>query len=552
MLRITSMALGASLALSLAFALPAWVSAQGISQLQLLKSTSTPYSAITTNIDGQDIYMPRGDATTSSIAARTICLINDVCRTTWPGSGTSFSTTSTDYWYSQNRDFHLSGGYLTPTTTLTVRFPQGFISVGSSTIVGNATTTGSHSVGSLITTLNGERFTDLTGTGLTISSNALTLDATGDWTGTLDGIEGASFVQTSRQLSVAGTANQITSSAGAQTLAADRTWTLSLPSHVIFPSSFVAPLSSTTNATSTNHTVTGNFIVEPLTSALVLTGSGGAFAEYAGASCTNQFVRSLSALGAATCATVTASDVSLADLTATNSTLTFSGTYNGSTARTIGLNLANANTWTALQHFTANASTTQLSVAQIAFFGSATSTFTASGALGVATTSPYGLASIEQGTESWSFWAGNIGSTTPSFAIGGVNQDGRIGIATSSASQLARLALGSGSLLVYEGQPATTTSITVNWAAGNQQNIRLGTAGTTISFTNYSAGQKLVLTICNPGSAAGAITWGTQILWPAGTAPAQTTTADKCDVWSFLATQGTSTLKVLGSQSANF
>lgn len=36
----------------------------------------------------------------------------------------------------------------------------------------------------------------------------------------------------------------------------------------------------------------------------------------------------------------------LADLTATNTTLTFSGTYNGGTARTIGLNLGNANTWT--------------------------------------------------------------------------------------------------------------------------------------------------------------------------------------------------------------
>jgi len=38
-------------------------------------------------------------------------------------------------------------------------------------------------------------------------------------------------------------------------------------------------------------------------------------------------------------------------LTATNGTLTFSGSYNGSTARTVGLNLGNANTWTALQQF---------------------------------------------------------------------------------------------------------------------------------------------------------------------------------------------------------
>lgn len=43
------------------------------------------------------------------------------------------------------------------------------------------------------------------------------------------------------------------------------------------------------------------------------------------------------------------SNVSLAALTATNSTLTFSGSYDGSTARTVGLNLGNANTWTAAQ-----------------------------------------------------------------------------------------------------------------------------------------------------------------------------------------------------------
>lgn len=110
-----------------------------------------------------------------------------------------------------------------------------------------------------------------------------------------------------------------------------------------------------------NVTATGTLTVAPLTSAITLTNGSGVFAEYAGTSCTNQFVRSLSALGAATCATVGASDVSLANLTATDSTLTFSGTYNGSTARTIGLNLGNTNTWTALQQFASHASTTQVS-----------------------------------------------------------------------------------------------------------------------------------------------------------------------------------------------
>lgn len=126
-------------------------------------------------------------------------------------------------------------------------------------------------------------------------------------------------------------------------------------------------------------TVTTSLDVDTLTSALVLTGAGGDFAEYTGASCTNQFVRSLSALGAATCATVANTDLAnstisgialganLADLTATNSTLTFSGTYNGGTARTIGLNLASANSWTALQQF-ANASSTQFSAASETFY----------------------------------------------------------------------------------------------------------------------------------------------------------------------------------------
>ena len=47
----------------------------------------------------------------------------------------------------------------------------------------------------------------------------------------------------------------------------------------------------------------------------------------------------------------------LADLTATDTTLTFSGSYNGGTARTVGLNLANSNTWTVNQSFNYSSST---------------------------------------------------------------------------------------------------------------------------------------------------------------------------------------------------
>lgn len=73
------------------------------------------------------------------------------------------------------------------------------------------------------------------------------------------------FIASTRALTVAGTANQISSSAGSQDLSADRTWTLSLPSHIIFPSSFQATAATTTHATSTNHDITGLFTFNGVT-----------------------------------------------------------------------------------------------------------------------------------------------------------------------------------------------------------------------------------------------------------------------------------------------
>src|SRR3990167_6487859 len=66
----------------------------------------------------------------------------------------------------------------------------------------------------------------------------------------------------------------------------------------------VISTSSIGNLVSGSLTATSSFTVPGLTSALILTDSDGLSAEYTGASCTNQFIRVLSALGAATCATV--------------------------------------------------------------------------------------------------------------------------------------------------------------------------------------------------------------------------------------------------------
>lgn len=204
--------------------------------------------------------------------------------------------------------------------------------------------------------------------------------------------------------------------------------------------------------------------------------------------------------------------------------------------------------------------------------------------IGIGTTTPHKLSDL------------NVASTAPAFIFsdtnGGTNakhfgtfwNDGKYIWATTSDAQSATSSAGltydptgsayfglgttspfykfsigtgngssTGSILVAEHQPATSTSITVDWTQGNQQLIRLGNAATTITFSNYTDGATVKVITCNPPTGtAGTVTWGTQVLWTGGTAPTQTTTAQKCDVFSFLGTMGTSSLKVFGSASTNF
>lgn len=71
----------------------------------------------------------------------------------------------------------------------------------------------------------------------------------------------------------------------------------------------------------------------------------------------------------------------LANLTALDTSLTFSGSYNGSAARTVGLNTGRTNTWTVLQNFNYSSSTVYSS------FLTASTTFLNAGSITVATSS---------------------------------------------------------------------------------------------------------------------------------------------------------------------
>ena len=138
-------------------------------------------------------------------------------------------------------------------------------------------------------------------------------------------------------------------------------------------------------ASTTSMTVSSSLYITPLSSALILTGADGLMSEYAGTSCTNQFTRSISALGVATCASVANTDLTNSTIGLTTSGSLTIGTSPISLGGTsaLNLNMSNANSWTALQTFV-NASTTNIGSTGSAYFA------TAGGNVGIGTTTPFG------------------------------------------------------------------------------------------------------------------------------------------------------------------
>lgn len=115
----------------------------------------------------------------------------------------------------------------------------------------------------------------------------------------------------------------------------------------------------------------------------------------------------------------------------------------------------------------------------------------------------------------------------------------RLGLASTTPAY--GLSLGSQKTIgMTEYAVSTSTSITIDARNGNQQLVRMGGAATTIAFSNMGNGTTIRLVVCNPtGNAAGAITWsGVRFV---GSAPTQTTTANKCDLYVVGSSQATST-----------
>lgn len=275
-------------------------------------------------------------------------------------------------------------------------------------------------------------------------------------------------------------------------------------------------------------------------------------------------------------------------LTSADQLSAFPTTYNANL--TLTANLTAANAFSALNTFTQSSSTMFSCYGPCYFGGSATSSFASTGALTLITP----LTTANGGTGSTSFTSNSLifynGSalvstssnplyvdaivatsstrfsgfaTSTPWALLSINPNGISGpsFAIGSSTRTLWLTTNGGQSRSCESVPATSTSMTVNFGSScNQVLVQAGTAGITLTLSGGTIGDTKRLVICNPNDTAGAITWASSpanlILWSAGAAPALTTTANKCNVVSFVVTQSTSTtntsLRYFGAGNTGF
>lgn len=264
---------------------------------------------------------------------------------------------------------------------------------------------------------------------------------------------------------------------------------------------FTGQRSTTTEATTTSLAVTGTAKIGTI-SALLL-GTSGFVSAYGGATCTNQFLTVLSAAGAGTCASV-----NLANGTQVTGTLPFGNGGTGATTFSRNTIITSNAAGTALI-----STTSQLTVGNLVASTTATSTFV--GSVSIATSTPWAALTLDRNSK-----------------------------------------LASSTIAVSEYRPAaTSTAATLDCRTSIQHKWRIGASATTLTLAGMIPGQTCRVIVENPNSAAGALTWaapaGWYLSWVGGVVPAQTITANHSDVWSFVATQGSSTPVIIGTASLN-
>lgn len=159
-------------------------------------------------------------------------------------------------------------------------------------------------------------------------------------------------------------------------------------------------------------------------------------------------------------------------------------------------------------------------------------------------------------------------STSSIFSIGNVKSSlsRMFGLGTTSptygltvvGTTNPQITSGGGSIVNTEiDVVGTTTNQVLYFASSTSQRLRMGNGAMNITFEAPLAGATLKLMMCNPTIlTAGTLTF-TNVIWTGGSAPSQTQTTQKCDLYTFYTGYGTSTVStgrpyVFGASITNF
>ena len=304
-----------------------------------------------------------------------------------------------------------------------------FPTMAANTLIGNGTGVTAAPTALATSTLNiGGNAGTATALQTARNINGTSFNGTADITitaaaGTLTGTTLNSTVVTS-SLTALGTLSSLTVSGQTSLAHASSTMESSLTAY--FGATASTTISSTGALTTPSLTVASISGVLKATSGLVAAAANGTdYTLITANTCTNQVFTAATAAGVFTCASVsnamlTSSTISgvalggtLFALTATNSTLTFSGSYTGTAAQTVGLNLANTNNWTS--------------------------------AIGIGTSSPFAALSISTSTQTSGLVSLFVVGSTTNATLFNILGNGNVGIGTTSPSQLLSVGGAAGS-----------------------------------------------------------------------------------------------------------
>ena len=161
----------------------------------------------------------------------------------------------------------------------------------------------------------------------------------------------------------------------------------------------------------------------------------------------------------------------------------------------------------------------------------------AAGNVGIGTTSPVNILSVEQGTETGSFSVWNTGSSTPSFLINGVNGNGRVGI--GSSTPVSQLSIKGG--VTVEPNFVNSSTMALDW--NESTNFATSTnANKTVTFSNVRVGQTIRIAFTNASSTALTFTWPAAVTWGDTGAPTSDAVSGGTDIFTFWAATSTESI----------